>query len=167
MTLSTRIAVMEKGRFLQVGQPKEIYEYPESRFVADFVGTKNMFEGTVTRVGDETISVDCPDISTEVKALPTDGIAAGEDVCIALRPEKIFLSKEKPDEDDVVSVPAVVDDLGYLGNLSRYRIKLESGRIITVSRQNRRRSHRRFVEWDDKVWLSWHPRSAVVITGKD
>ena len=167
MTLSTRIAVMEKGRFLQVGQPKEIYEYPESRFVADFIGTINTFEGTITRVGDETLSVDCPDVGVEVRALRTDGISVGQKVCIALRPEKIFLSVEKPDDDEAVCIPAVVDDLGYLGNLSRYRIKLDTGRIILVSRQNRRRSHKRFVEWDDKVWVSWRPRSAVVITGDD
>lgn len=167
MTLSTRIAVMNKGRFLQVGQPKQVYEYPESRFVADFIGTINNFEGSVTRVGDETISVDCPDLGAEVRAMRVDGVAEGQDVCIALRPEKIFLSREKPDDDDTICVPAVVDDLGYLGNLSRYRIKLDTGRVIVVSRQNRRRSEKRFVEWEEKVWVSWRPRSAVVITGKD
>ena len=64
-------------------------------------------------------------------------------------------------------VRGIVDDLGYLGNLSLYRIHLETGRMIQVSRQNRRRSHKRFVEWDDKVWLSWRPRSAVIIQGDD
>lgn len=167
MTLSTRIAVMDKGRFLQVGEPKEIYEYPQSRFVADFIGTINIFEGKVTRVGDETISVDCPDVASEIRAFRPDEVHVGQNVCIALRPEKIFLSREKPEEDEGVCVPAVVDDLGYLGNLSRYRIRLDTGRVVFVSRQNRRRSHRRFVEWDDKVWISWRPRSAVVITASN
>ena len=167
MTLSTRIAVMEKGRFLQVGPPKEIYEYPQSRFVADFIGSINTFEGTVTEVGDDMIEIDCPDVAAPVRALRAEDIEVGQDVCVAVRPEKIFLSLERPEEDDGVCVEAVVDDLGYLGNLSRYRVKLRSGRVILVSRQNRRRSHKRFIEWDDKVWVSWRPRSAVVITAEN
>ena len=112
MTLSTRIAVMEKGRFLQVGPAKQVYEYPESRFVADFIGTINMFDGAITRVGNETISVSCPDVGTELRALRTDDVAVGQKVCIAIRPEKIFISKEKPDDDDSTCISAVVDDFG-------------------------------------------------------
>ena len=167
MTLSTRIAVMDKGRFLQVGQPKEIYEYPQSRFVADFIGTINTFDGTVTRVGDETISVECADIGTEVRALFVAGVSVGQSVCIALRPEKIFLSLDRPDADDAINLRGVVHDLGYLGNRSLYRVRLETGRIIQVSRQNQRRSAKRFAEWEDEVWVSWRPRSIVVITGTD
>ena len=167
MTLSTRIAVMENGRFLQVGTPKEIYEYPTSRFVADFVGTINTFEGEVTNVGDDQITVECPDIPVPVIALRGEDISAGQQVCIAVRPEKIFISLEQPGDDGIMSMPAVVDDLGYLGNRSLYRIRLANGRIIQVSRQNQRRSARRFVEWEDEVWVSWRPRSTVVIASKD
>ena len=164
MTLATRIAVMEKGRFLQVGAPKEIYEFPGSRFVADFIGTINTFEGTVTEVDDSQITVECPDLPTPVRAFPGNQVKAGQHVCIAVRPEKIFISLEKPDDDESMAIPAVVDDLGYLGNRSLYRIRLGNDRIIQVSRQNRRRSAKRFVEWDDEVWVSWRPRSCVVIT---
>jgi putrescine transport system ATP-binding protein len=167
MTLSTRIAVMDKGRFLQIGDPREIYEYPQSRFVADFIGTINMFEGSVTHVDDEQISVHCPDVGIDMKALRSAEVAVGQDICIAIRPEKIFISREQPDDDDGTCIAAVVDDFGYLGNLSLYRMRLESGRLIQVSRQNRRRSAKRFVEWEDEVWLSWRPRSAVVIVGED
>ena len=165
MTLSTRIAVMDQGRFLQIGTPKEIYEYPKSRFVANFIGTINIFEGGVTRVGDETISVDCPDVGGSVCALSGENVAVdvGQQICIAVRPEKIFISRERPEDDESVRIRGVVDDLGYLGNLSLYRIRLESGRMIQVSRQNQRRSAKRFFEWDDKVWVSWRPRSAAVL----
>ena len=166
MTLAARIAVMEKGRFLQVGEPKEVYEYPRSRFVADFIGTINTFEGRVSAIDDETITVDCPDVATPVVALKTDDVKLNQDVCVAIRPEKIFISLEEPDDDTTTSVRGVVDDLGYLGNRSLYRIHLETGRIFQVSRQNQRRSAKRFVEWDDKVWVSWRPRSCVVITEK-
>ncbi len=167
MTLSTRIAVMENGRFLQVGTPKEIYEYPQSRFVADFIGTINTFEGSVSSVGDDQVTVECPDIPVPVTALKSEGISVGQNVCIAVRPEKIFISLERPEDDVAMSMPAVVDDLGYLGNRSLYRIRLRNGRIIQVSRQNQRRSARRFVEWEDEVWLSWRPRSTVIIAGED
>lgn len=164
MTLATRIAVMDKGQFLQVGEPKEIYEYPQSRFVADFIGTINTFEGSVTTVDEDTITVDCPEIVAPVRALKTQDVAVGQTVCMAIRPEKIFISRDEPEEDGSTAVRGVVDDLGYLGNRSLYRIHLESGRIVQVSRQNQRRSAKRFVEWEDKVWISWRPRSCVVIT---
>ena len=169
MTLSTRIAVMEKGRFLQIGEPKEIYEYPKSRFVADFIGTINTFEGSVADASDEAITVNCPDVSAPVHALRDADIDVdvGQAVCVAIRPEKIFISLEQPEDDEAVRIRGVVDDLGYLGNLSLYRIRLESGRMIQVSRQNQRRSAKRFVEWDDEVWVSWRPRSAMVITSED
>ena len=167
MTLSTRIAVMDKGRFLQVGKPKEIYEYPQSRFVADFIGTINTFEGVVSEVGEETVTVTCKDLPVPVTALKGEGISAGRKVCIAVRPEKIFISLEQPEDPEAISMPAVVDDFGYLGNRSLYRIRLANGRIIQVSRQNQRRSSRRFVEWEDEVWVAWRPRSTIVMASED
>jgi len=162
MTLSGRIAVMDKGQFQQVGTPKEIYEFPGNRFVADFIGTINTFEGSVTVVGNEEIQVYSDEAGESLTALGRQLVEVGQTLEIAVRPEKIFISKEKPDNDDVC-IEGVVDDLGYLGNRSLYRIRLESGKIVQVSSQNRRRSVTRFLEWEDKVWLSWRPRSAVVL----
>jgi len=167
MTLSSRIAVMDKGRFLQVGEPKEVYEYPKTRFVADFIGTINTFEGSVTETSDKTITVKCPDVAVPVHAFRDEDINIGEAVCVAVTPENILISLEQPEDDEAVRIRGVVDDLGYLGSLSLYRIRLETGRMIQVSRQNRRRSTRRFVEWEDEVWVSWRPRSAIVITSED
>jgi len=163
MTLSDRIAVMDKGRFQQIGTPKEIYEFPHNRFVAEFIGTMNTFEGIVTVVDEKHIQVYSDDAGETLTALGRQLVEVGENVEIAVRPEKIFVSKEKPaDEGDVV-IEGVVDDLGYLGNRSLYRVKLASGKIVQVSSQNRRRSVTRFLEWEDKVWLSWKPGSAVVL----
>jgi len=162
MTLSGRMAVMDKGRFQQVGTPKEIYEFPGNRFVADFIGTINTFAGVVTVVGDEEIQVYSDEAGESLTALGRQLVDVGQTIEIAVRPEKIFVSKDKPDNDDVC-IEGVVDDLGYLGNRSLYRIRLGSGKIVQVSSQNRRRSVTRFLEWEDKVWLSWRPRSAVVL----
>ena len=164
MTLSTRIAVMEEGRFLQVGKPMEIYEYPRSRFVADFIGTINTFDGKVVAVDADGISVDSAEAGTTLAALGEHAVAVGQTTCIAVRPEKIFISRDEPEDPDDIRMKGVVDDLGYLGNLSLYRVRLESGKIIHVSQQNRHRSAKRFVEWEDEIWVSWRPRSSIVLT---
>jgi len=163
MTLSDRIAVMNGGRFEQIGTPKEIYEFPHNRFVADFIGTINTFEGVVTVVQEDEISVYSDEAGEVLAASGKQLVEVGQQIEIAVRPEKIFIGKEKPADSDGVCLEGTVDDLGYLGNRSLYRIKLASGKIVQVSSQNRRRSITRFLEWDDKVWISWKPDSAVVL----
>ncbi len=164
MTLSTRIAVMEKGRFLQIGEPKEIYEYPHNRFVADFIGTINTFESEVTAVGDDSIELKSDEAGGLITARGKHDVTVGQNVCIAVRPEKIFIGRSEPEDDSDIRVKGVVDDLGYLGNLSLYRVRLESGKVILVSQQNRRRSSKRSIEWEEQIWLSWRPRSSIVLT---
>jgi putrescine transport system ATP-binding protein len=164
MILSNRIAVMNRGRLDQVGTPKEVYEYPNSRFVADFIGTINMFEGTVEDVSDGVLAVRCDSAGATMRALSNDAHGVGEKVCLAIRPEKIFISQEEPESEWNTSLRGVVDDLGYFGNLSLYRIRLENGKIVQVSAQNRRRSAERFLEWDDQVFISWRAQSVVVLT---
>jgi putrescine transport system ATP-binding protein len=163
MTLSTRIAVMDSGRFEQIGTPKEIYEFPDNRFVAEFVGTINTFKGRVAAVTDDLIKVFSTEAGVTLTALGKQLVEEGQKIEVAVRPEKIFISKEKPEDNGDVRVEGIVDDLGYLGNRSLYRIRLESGKIVQVSSQNRRRSVTRFLTWEDRVWISWHPNSAVVL----
>lgn len=164
MILSSRIAVMNRGRLDQVGTPKEVYEYPNSRFVADFIGTINMFEGLVEDVTEGVLTVRCDPAGATLRALSNDAHGIGEKVCLAIRPEKIFISQEEPESEWNTSLRGVVDDLGYFGNLSLYRIRLENGKIVQVSAQNRRRSAERFLEWDDQVFISWRAQSVVVLT---
>ena len=163
MILSSRIAVMEKGRFEQIGSPREVYEYPVNRFVADFIGTINMFEGRIIDQSGEHLQVECADAGGCLAAHSTDTHQVGSAVCIAVRPEKIFISQNAPDNDEDTRLQGVVEDFGYFGNLSLYRIRLDNGKIVQVSAQNRRRSVKRQLDWDDKVFISWRPQSAVVL----
>ena len=163
MTLSSRIAVMDRGQFQQIGTPKEIYEFPTNRFVAEFIGTINTFKGRVAALAEGGIKVYSKELDTTLTALGKQLVEEGQTIEIAVRPEKIFVSKDHPEEEDLVCLPGTVDDLGYLGNRSLYRVRLESGKIVQVSSQNRRRSVTRFLEWEDKVWIWWKPRSAVVL----
>jgi putrescine transport system ATP-binding protein len=164
MTLSTRIAVMDEGRFVQIGTPGEIYEHPRNRFVADFVGKINLLEGVVESVADGVGHVHCEEIGARI-AVPQEGdLLEGTRVCVAVRPEKIFVSKEPPREDGRTVIEGTVFDLAYFGNLSLYRVRTDAGMIIEVSAQNRRREARRYVEWDDRVHLSWDADSALLLT---
>lgn len=163
MTLSTRIAVMNQGRLAQVGTPGEVYEYPNSRFVADFVGNINFFEAAVTACAGQRVRLHCAAVGGELAALCSSAPATGSRQWLAVRPEKIFISKEAPAGGDLTVLKGVVHDLGYFGNLSVYRVQLESGEMLQVSGQNRRRSAAKTVEWDDEVYLSWDISSAILL----
>jgi putrescine transport system ATP-binding protein len=169
MTLSTRIAVMNHGRFEQVGTPGEVYEYPKNRFVADFVGKVNLMEAEVTGVEDGIATLFSKELGAELGAhtggeqTPTPGSRRW----IAVRPEKIFISKEPPPGNASGGVRTVfrgtVEDLGYFGNLSIYRVQLAGGKILQVSGQNRLRTARKTVEWDDEVFVSWDIHSVILL----
>ena len=163
MILSTRIAVMEKGRFEQIGTPKQVYEFPGNRFVADFIGTINMFEGTVLDQSGERLLVESAAAGSTLTARTADPYEKQTAVCIAVRPEKIFISQHEPENDEDTCLQGVIEDFGYFGNLSLYRIRLATGKVVQVSAQNRRRTAERQLEWDDKVFISWRPRSAVIL----
>jgi len=174
MALSTRIAVMNRGQVIQVGTPSEIYEFPQSRFVADFIGTTNLFEGTVrggeTGHGGETgnLVVNCPEAGCDLIVDEIGRFSSGQRVWIALRPEKIRLSKQKVPAgwlgEPVNQIKGTVWELGYLGNRSTYRIKTETGKVVTVFAQNERRTSEWSIDWSDEVYLSWSTDGAVVLT---
>src|SRR6185369_8781017 len=108
MALATRIAVMDRGRVIQVGTPSEIYEFPQTRFIADFVGTTNLFEGTVTSTEAGQICLDCTEAGGERRVDDAARVQAGQRVCISLRPEKIRISKDPPQGDRVNVLKGVV-----------------------------------------------------------
>ncbi len=162
MALSTRIAVMNRGQVLQVGMPSEIYEFPQSRFVADFIGTTNLFEGTVSGNRSGHIVVSCAEAGCDLLVDDLGRFGSGQRVWVALRPEKIRLSKQ-PADGGVNQIKGVVWELGYLGNRSTYRIKTETGKLVTVFAQNDRRTSEWSIDWSDEVYLSWSANCSVVL----
>jgi putrescine transport system ATP-binding protein len=163
MALATRIAVMDHGRVVQVGTPSEIYEFPASRFVADFVGTTNLFEGTVSACQPGLITVHCAETGCELLVDESGAYAPGQRVWVALRPEKIRLGKEPAGGTHVNQLRGTVWELGYLGNRSTYRIKTASGKIITAFAQNERRTSEMAIDWSDEVFVSWAADAAVLL----
>ena len=164
MTLSTRIAVMDKGIIRQTGTPTEIYEFPKTKFVADFIGSINQFQGTVKSVTKDQAIVACADWAGEIIVDRDATVDVGQSVSVAVRPEKISINKEMPAKG-LNSVEGKVIDLGYFGKDSLYRVKLSSSALVRVNRVNdqRGRETERVAQWEDKVWLSFEPSAAILL----
>lgn len=163
MTLSSRMAVMDAGRFQQIGTPTEIYEFPESRFVADFIGTANIFEGRVTEDGADHVRVETA--FCDVFIDHGHSVQVGSKIWVALRPEKIRLEKSDEAANGANQSAAVIDDVGYLGETSIYKVKLPNGDIFDVTRPNQSRPTHAAEQltWDDRVNISWDPSSAMLL----
>lgn len=166
MTLATRIAVMDRGLIRQTGTPTEIYEFPRTRFVADFIGSINIFDGEVKSSVNGKVTVAAPGLGANVTVDHTDALANGSKISIAVRPEKISIERKKPGAkaaDNAIAGKVV--DLGYFGKDSLYRIKLDSGTVIAVNNVNSRRAaeSERVAQWEDRVWLSFEPSSVILL----
>jgi putrescine transport system ATP-binding protein len=163
MALATRIAVMNHGQVMQVGTPAEIYEFPRSRFVADFVGTTNLFEGTVSACERGLITVSCAEIGSELLVDDSGTFSVGQQVWVALRPEKVRLAKQPVNGARINQLRGTVWELGYLGNRSTYQIRTTTGKVVTVFAQNERRTAQAAIDWSDEVFVSWSADAAVVL----
>jgi putrescine transport system ATP-binding protein len=163
MALSSRIAVMDRGAVVQVGTPAEVYEFPRTRFVADFFGTANLLEGTVSAAEPGLVTVHSPELGCDLYVDDVGRVHVGERVCIAVRPEKVRLSKTPPEGDRHNRLKGVVWELGYLGNRSTYQVKTPSGAIVTAFAQNERRTLDWAIDWSDEVYVSWDADAAVLL----
>ena len=163
MTLANRIAVMKRGRIAQAATPSEVYEQPNSRWVADFIGDVNLIEGRVQSVEAHGTIIEAP-AGGWLRTATQANVPAGTTVWVALRPEKIqILSKQPPDAAENCLVGSVLD-IAYLGNTSVYKVKLDNGLTMKVSAVNRTRLVERPIGWGDRVWLNWTPDSGAVLT---
>src|SRR5512145_1612649 len=139
MILASRIAVMDRGKIRQTGTPTNVYEFPCSRFVADFIGSINQFEGSVEDIEHDLAVVDAPECGGRIVVQTVDGVARGAQVAVAVRPEKIQIERTRP-ATSVNAFRGKVLDLGYFGKDSLYRVQLDSGAILRVNRVNDRRA---------------------------
>ena len=163
MTLSSRIAVMHEGKFVQIGSPTEIYEFPENRLVADFIGSANIFDGTVIARSGKNLQV-----ATEIGNFYVESaveVSEGSEVYYGIRPEKIHLSMQTADESEENKVVGIIDDIGYLGNNSRYKVRISNNYKIdvTVPNQVRPKNLKHHISLQDEVYLNWDASSAMLL----
>jgi putrescine transport system ATP-binding protein len=163
MTVAHRIAVMDHGALAQVATPRVLYEQPNSRWVASFIGDVNLLEGTVTAADAGGLAIAGAG-GRRYRVAAVGGAAPGQNVCVALRPEKLRLAATAPAEGAENCVAGRVHDIAYLGDISLYRVVLDDGAVMTASLANASRLVDRPIGWEDAVWLSWTPDAGVVLT---
>lgn len=163
MTVASRIAVMEKGVLVQVATPGDIYENPKTRYIAGFIGDVNIFDGTVSKIIDGCIEINGQNGCT-FKTKSAEPVSVGQQVGLALRPEKIRITREKP-ASDVNVIPGKVEDVGYLGSISHYHVRTAAGQRVTALRANSAHTVEQSISWEDNVWLDWPVDAGVVLTG--
>ena len=163
MTLATRIGVMDAGEIVQVGEPSEIYEHPNSRFVADFIGSVNMFEGRVVEDEPEYIRIDSPEAGTAIYVGHGVTCTLNQKLWYAIRPEKLRLTRRRP-EGAHNALAATVEEVAYMGNLSIYRLRLPTGKVLRATQANLARYNEDAISWDEEVWAHWDDTAGVVLT---
>jgi putrescine transport system ATP-binding protein len=163
MTVADRIGVMNHGRLIQVATPPEIYEQPNSRWVADFIGDVNLIEGRVVEAGAGGTEI-ASAAAGQVRAAASAEAKPGDTVWVALRPEKVRIALEPPATAADNCVSGQVSNIGYLGDVSIYQVRLDNGFVIKAALANMTRLVERPIGWDDRVWLTWAPDAAAVLT---
>jgi putrescine transport system ATP-binding protein len=163
MTVSSRMAVMDEGRIVQVGAPASVYEYPANRFVAEFIGSVNILEGRVLEQHGDQVRIQADSAGCQLLMDATQPLPEGTPVSVALRPEKLRVATEMPAGDNNW-VQGVVAEYAYLGDVSIYHVRLPGGQTLRVQLTNLARLTETPLTWDQEVYLSWQPGSGVVFS---
>ena len=164
MTMADRIAVMDKGKFVQISPPAELYEQPVSKYVADFIGDINLIEGRVEKNDLGKIILGSDMTGGMIEASGESAVKNGDTAWFALRPEKVSIGLSPPENPSVNTATGTVWDIGYVGDVSVYHVRLDGGGTMRASIANTRRIVERPISWEDKVFLTWAPDSGIVLT---
>lgn len=162
MTMSTRIGLLNEGKILQVGGPTEIYEYPNSKYVANFIGSVNLFDGIIIEEQPDHVVVKSTTMEKNLYISHSASFPVGAQISVAIRPEKVTITTEPP-KGEYNSTSGVVKDIVYLGDVSIYHVKLPSGVTILSTVTNIVRAAERPIQWEDKVYLCWKPENGIVL----
>ncbi|MQP65147.1 polyamine ABC transporter ATP-binding protein [Niveispirillum sp. SYP-B3756] len=165
MTMSSRIAVMNRGYIAQIGTPTEIYEYPNSRFTAEFIGSVNMFHGRIMESEPDHSLIRSDEADCDLYVSHPGHVAPGTECWVAVRPEKIAITKEGPaTEGGRNQAMGTVKEIAYLGDVSIYEIELDTGKRVRVTAPMVTRRTEMPITWEDRVYLSWRPFAGSVLT---
>ncbi len=164
LSMADRIAVMEGGKIRQIARPSELYEFPNCRFVADFIGKMNLFEGRIAGRENGKIGVEVAGLGQLWLPADDNGPVPPEaaNVGIAVRPEKVRLRREP--EADRIALRGKVNQIAYYGDTSHVFVALESGQVLSANLQNDARSAFQSIAVGEDVWCSWDPGDVLVLT---
>ena len=163
MTMAHRIAIMDAGRIRQVASPDEVYEQPNCRFTAGFIGSVNLLEGKIGDDETDHITIVAPDINGSIYVGHGVSGYSGQEVALALRPEKIRITRDEPSQPHN-KLKGVIEDIAYFGSHSVYHVTLPSGKKLLVNAINDRRWASESFTWNDEAWLSWGDNEGVVLS---
>jgi spermidine/putrescine ABC transporter ATP-binding subunit len=172
LAMAGRCAVMNRGLLAQLGTPSELYEFPANKFVADFIGSVNMMDATLSVDEPGHAIIHAKDLQTPIYLDHGVSGALGAQITVALRPEKMELSKRdevhaKPKMEDAPAdhnvEPGIIRHIAYLGSESVFDVELSNGKRVRATRPNLTRYDQEDFDWDEPVWLSWHACSPVVL----
>lgn len=161
MTMADQIAVMSHGQIMQLGTPKEVYEAPNCRFVAEFIGTVNVFDGELVVDENDHCEIQTPQTRISVGHGVTG--SAGMQVSAAIRPEKIFIGTTPPDERNKNIVQGVIEEIGYMGSYNTYQVQLPDGMMLKIHETNTDLYLEGKMTWGDTVYCWWNDQAAVVL----
>jgi len=159
MTLSTRIGVMDAGKIVQIGEPRQIYETPDSKYVADFIGSVNIFDGEVDVAAPDLMRINTAE--GPVVCEPLAGLTARQKLHVAVRPERIKLSRQPVEAANTMR--GMVQEVAYMGNLSVYRVQLAGGQFVRVTAANGLHDENP-ISWDEEVYIGWSAAASTVLT---
>ncbi|MBB3443026.1 ABC transporter ATP-binding protein [Rhizobium sp. BK379] len=162
MTMADRIAVMSHGKVVQVATPAEIYEAPNCRFVADFIGDVNIFDGKVTTTANGAVEI-AVDSGFTVRTASTDAPAIGAALGFAIRPEKLRVTRTAPANASINAAKGELWDIGYLGDMTVFHVRLSNGNVVKASSLNAQRSVDDPFTYDQEVWVSFDEDGGVLL----
>jgi len=163
LSMANRIAVMESGKVRQIAAPAELYEFPNSRFVADFIGKMNLFEGRMSGLHGNQVVIEVEGLGRLALPAGEESVASGGEVGIAVRPEKVRLEPSQPGGDRV-ALHGKVSEVAYYGDTSFVFVTDDAGRSISVTLQNEARHTNASVGIGDELWCSWDPGDTLLLT---
>jgi len=164
MTMSSRICIMKDGQVMQIGTPSELYEFPNSKYVADFIGSVNFFEGIVTTEQNGDFIIESKEIDSDIVIKNSSSVAIGSHINVAIRPEKVCISKTLPIDVIYNFAKGTVEDIEYLGDVSVYHVLLPSGKIILATMANFVKKSEMPITWEDEVFVYWSSSNSVLLS---
>ncbi len=162
MTMSTRIALMHEGRVEQVDPPRRMYEFPATRYSAEFIGLVNLFDGHVISQEDDRVLIQCEDTEQPILVRHSQPLTAGMPVTVAIRPEKVQVMNDSDDQPN--RIKGIIKEIAYLGDVSIYHVELPSGKRVKFTQSNIQALAEQPITWEQEVQLGWRYNSCGVLT---